>query len=475
MGAAQTDTFLVFCWLFVTYLLFVFIFDVLLFQRCLNPSVLEPKSTTVAVQKHDQFQPFTRPIAIMKLAAPIQVRSSLKTSSPAQLPIPVTSIKQEPVDLDLTSAAPLSTMAATKSHQEMNPTLLEQLRSSILDRHVVTTVAARTVSVLTPGQLSQMTHVPRTSIVQLQSTRAPATSNLPNLSLLTNTVRGLSPRPPGTVFMTPSGVMTHVNHANPKTILVPASLLGNAQVVGSSMPRLVAPVPQMHFVSPTPATPSLRTPQLSMAPPRLIAAPKTPPAVLETRMTSPVSSPVTTGTMSAEPHGVSGSTKSGQILMLPGPVSKRLNLQQPLALKINNVQITVPPSSFLYTAEGLKLFLPPKTFPLQQGETAKLSVTVTNDKSSNSPAEVRVSVSTTNVTESSSLGVLKPLSADPPATSTSTLDKSVCDSTPDKSGRKTRNWKTGINPGMCYVKKLYGGFDCMFCIFHYLNMKDLLR
>jgi hypothetical protein len=133
-------------------------------------------------------------------------------------------------------------------------------------------------------------------------------------------------------------------------------------------------------------------------------------------------------------------------------VAKRLNLKQPLALKINNMQITVPPSCLLVTADGLKVFLPPKTFPVQLGETAKLCVTVTNDKSSSPKTKISVNIGDGNGSQKET-----------PATPNS------------KSSRSPRHSKSGINPANCHVKKLYGGFDCMLCIFQYLNMHDLAR
>lgn len=386
--------------------------------RCYDPAQLQPRTKTLTVMR-------VEPSAFV----------SPCTSAPV--------IKQEPVDPD----------QSTSTSKEVNPTLLQHLRSSILDRQVVTTIAGPGVPILSPIQSSQ-TSVIRNSV---PSTIAnPSPQNLPTLSMLANSGRRAAVL--STVQMSPSG-------ANTLIMPVPgSSLLANAHAVGSTihMPRLVAPPTHVQYVSQTPTTPSLRTPVLSMMPPRLTAAPKTPPVVLvDANKTSPIATRLTNGTTSQDING-----KTGQILTLPGAVTKRLNLQQPLALKINNVQITVPPSSLLLTSDGLKLFLPPKTFPLQMGETAKLSVTVTNDKSNSSQPEVSVNINTDSP-DSSGVGNLKPLSGD---TVSSTGQSKVNTST----HRSTR-WRAGINPGMCYVKKLYGGFDCMFCIFQYLNMKDLLR
>lgn len=199
-----------------------------------------------------------------------------------------------------------------------------------------------------------------------------------------------------------------INHLNPSSVIQPPAAFPSTNV--SSFPS----------VSP-----------ISQPPPKLTAAP------------TPKSSPSTNGVELTQ------TTKNGQLLTLPSAVSKRLNLKQPLALKINNMQITVPPSCLLLTGDGLKVFLPPKTFPVQLGETAKLCVTVTNDKSSPSSTKISVSIGDGNSPKT--------------------------DTPESKSSRSTRHWKSGINPGNCHIKKLYGGFDCMLCIFEYLNMHDLAR
>ncbi|XP_033733771.1 uncharacterized protein LOC117322915 [Pecten maximus] len=392
--------------------------------RCYDPSQLQPR---------------TKAITVMRVAPATPVPISPRTSAPV--------IKQEPVDPD------------HPTPKDVNPTLLEHLRTSILERQVPSTIAGHNASILSPVRAAIVG--PRQDVSC--SVVSPSNQNLPKLSLLTDPVRRADVQ--GKVYMSLSGVVSHnTPQSHPNTLLVPGtSLLTNAQVAGSTLhlPRLVAPVPHMQYVSPTPTTPSLRTPVLSMMPPRLIAAPKTPPVIIvDSNKTPPIASNLMNETPSPELNG-----KTGQILTLPSAVAKRLNLQQPLALKINNVQITVPPSSFLFTTDGLKLFLPPKTFPLQLGETAKLSVTVTNDKSNASQPEVSVNINT-DQSDSSALGCIKPLTGD-------TVQTTVHSKA--NTGHCSTRWRTGINPGMCYVKKLYGGFDCMFCIFQYLNMKDLLR
>jgi hypothetical protein len=203
-----------------------------------------------------------------------------------------------------------------------------------------------------------------------------------------------------------------------------------------------APAPQMAISSP-----------VSLQPPRLMAAPG-----IKSHTT-----PVTTAM--PELNGVktddSCTNKQGQLLTLPPVVIKRLNLNQPVSLKINNTQVTVPPSSFLHTAQGLKLFLPKNTFPVNTGETAKLSVTVTNDKTL---SLVDSDNNTNNSDVTGQLPTIVPNSS-----------RTVTEVPTDTPRKRTRQCKYGINPSSCFIQHLYGGFDCMLMIFEYLNLCDLFK
>lgn len=83
------------------------------------------------------------------------------------------------------------------------------------------------------------------------------------------------------------------------------------------------------------------------------------------------------------------------------------------------------------------------------GEIVKFSVIVINDKLSSFSIKISVNIGDVSFFKNDILEL--------------------------KSSRFIRYWKFGINSGNCYIKKLYGGFDCMFCIFEYFNMYDLVR
>ncbi|KAK7492316.1 hypothetical protein BaRGS_00016413 [Batillaria attramentaria] len=217
-------------------------------------------------------------------------------------------------------------------------------------------------------------------------------------------------------------------------------------------------------------------------PPRLTAAPgvvempvstnsanQSPPAPASGTVIAPLTafstvSPAAGMTTSAAPT-------HAQLLTLPAAVMSRLNLGQPLALKINNTQVVVPPSCVISSKEGLKVLLPPSTFPLPSDPNVKLSVTVSNNPVSSSPDTTPTTVtSSSNVSHSSKI-----------TTSTaSDKGKTSVSVTPSAEGVCTRRRRrmadrAGIDPSQCMMHRLFGGFDSMLHIFRYLGVLDLLR
>lgn len=253
---------------------------------------------------------------------------------------------------------------------------------------------------------------------------------------------------------------TRMTFGPPRTLLqsslpfgsIPSPMLQNSIPGAAVRPVISFPV-ITDYSKPAPAPQLAISSPVSLQPPRLMAAPG-----IKSHAT-----PVTTAM--PELNGVktddSCTNKQGQLLTLPPVVIKRLNLNQPVSLKINNTQVTVPPSSFLHTAQGLKLFLPKNTFPVNTGETAKLSVTVTNDKTL---SLVDSDNNTNNSDVTGQLPTIVPNSS-----------RTVTEVPTDTPRKRTRQCKYGINPSSCFIQHLYGGFDCMLMIFEYLNLCDLFK
>ena len=225
---------------------------------------------------------------------------------------------------------------------------------------------------------------------------------------------------------------------------------------------ITAQVPRMSVV---PGVPVHTRPM-----PPLQAAPSTPP--VSNIVGTPQTPPLTNSRQSTSNTSTKSDQKNGQILTLPAAVAKRLNLHQHLSIKINNMSITVPPSSLLATKDGLKLFLPPNTFPVSLGETAKLSVTVTNDKNTSAQPQISINM-LSDTAKKPSKPAESPKQKESPSNHVN--NKLGNSETAVTNPKRQRRFKSGINPSACFIQRLYGGFDCMFCIFHYLSQRDLLR
>lgn len=136
---------------------------------------------------------------------------------------------------------------------------------------------------------------------------------------------------------------------------------------------------------------------------------------------------------------------NGQLLTLPQAVAKRLTLNKALALKINNKQITVPPSGFFQSSEGLKVFLPPNTFPNE-------SINPSEDENNTAEKDSGEKSESHSNTKTASSG------------SKSEENRAKGDIKQSKHYIKC-----------CLLQKLYGGFEAMEQIFRYLSVTDLLR
>ncbi|XP_053376690.1 uncharacterized protein LOC123526360 [Mercenaria mercenaria] len=162
---------------------------------------------------------------------------------------------------------------------------------------------------------------------------------------------------------------------------------------------------------------------------------------------------------------------NGQLLTLPPPVVKKLTLNRPLALKINNRQITVPPSGFFQSTEGLKVFLPPNTFPTADENT--VDVSVSNEKS-NEEENATVPKSATEEKSAESQESAK-TDLDTNKDQTSKIDEKSEVAEEVTSAKTVDIKKNRFYGKCCLIQRLYGGYDCMFHIFKHLELKDLVR
>lgn len=149
----------------------------------------------------------------------------------------------------------------------------------------------------------------------------------------------------------------------PKTDAI--QLLRNLTTAKSSAATALAPVrpgpvpPQL--IRGGAAPPSLQPNKLPLPPlrmrppPRLTAAPG---IVVSSVQPAPTSMAVATNSSSSpKPTLVLSSRRQPQpqMMTLPASLLSHLNLSQPLAVKLNNAQVVVPPSCIISTKDGLKV------------------------------------------------------------------------------------------------------------------------
>lgn len=154
--------------------------------------------------------------------------------------------------------------------------------------------------------------------------------------------------------------------------------------------------------------------------------------------------------------------RSGQLLTLPSAVAKRLNPSLPLALRINNMQLLIPPSRCINTAEGLKVFLPPKTFSVPSGSTTTMNITFSSGSMSADNAK-DLSLSMLSKDKSMSLDMCDQVVD---------LSKTAETSKPVLKVTERRNKMKNY---LCPFKTLYSGYNTMIQIFSYLSAGDLVR
>ncbi|KAL4238375.1 hypothetical protein ACF0H5_003085 [Mactra antiquata] len=361
-------------------------------------------------------------------------------------------IKQEPVDDSYGDHKVEKTVRASSE-------ALDNLKNVLSTRIGSASAGAEKGNTNMNSGKDKDTGMNKLSVVNKQSITPKSVNNvLPNFGNLFNQPRQLHPMPPN--FTQP-----RMNFGN---VVPPPMQLGiNSQfrlvpvgppiAIGSGMqvpfPLIQSPtlVPPTTAPSQQPSTLStnVKPSSTSASEQRKICA-KSSTIVVSSTDDSAASGPLIVNAKAVTPL-------NGQMLTLPPPVVKKLTLNRPLALKINNRQITVPPSGFFHSDDGLKVFLPPNTFPT--AEDCHEGGAVSDGKSSaseSSPGKVK-----------DGNNVKTPDKKDG--------DVTVTNSTPEKCVEKLDIRKNKYYSRCCLIQKIYGVYDCMVNIFKYLSLHDLLR
>lgn len=184
------------------------------------------------------------------------------------------------------------------------------------------------------------------------------------------------------------------------------------------------------------------------------------------------------------PHKNS-SQVSGQLLTLPPGVTTKLNLKQPLQLRMGGNTFVIPPSCFISTADSVKVLLPPGC--LSQGAAQSVAIKA-NDlnvcASAVTSSSQEISV---NSLESRTLPVQlqQPPQLQPSPRLQQTLPQlqqlPLLQPPPQLQPAPQLHQSLGLQrtskqkPVLCYFQRLHVGFDCMMHIFQYLPVADLLR
>ncbi|KAI0234685.1 hypothetical protein LSAT2_014990 [Lamellibrachia satsuma] len=189
------------------------------------------------------------------------------------------------------------------------------------------------------------------------------------------------------------------------------------------------------------------------------------------------------------PHKNS-SQVSGQLLTLPPGVTTKLNLKQPLQLRMAGNTFVIPPSCFISTADSVKVLLPPGC--LSQGAAQSTAGGV-------KALDLNVCAAVTNTSQEISVNSLdtrqptvqlqQPPQLQPSPQLQQTLPQppllqqapqlSLLQPPPQLQPapqlQQASKQKAGVKPVLCYFQRLHVGFDCMMHIFQYLEVADLLR
>ena len=153
------------------------------------------------------------------------------------------------------------------------------------------------------------------------------------------------------------------------------------------------------------------------------------------------------------PPNINPNQISRQLLSLPHSVTHKLDLSKSLSLKVNNLRFVVPPTCFISTPEGIKVFLPSGSLPqtMSKGPAKPLEFSISRPDGSNGSQTMKVC--------EVNKGSPERIFSDP--------DKSV--------HQRFRMSSTDPNPALCHMHTLHAGFEALLAIFGYLPLPVILR
>ena len=173
-------------------------------------------------------------------------------------------------------------------------------------------------------------------------------------------------------------------------------------------------------------------------------------------------------------RSVDPSRVSGQLLSLPSGVTSRLNLGQPLQLKLGGQTFIVPPSCFISGPDGVKVLLPAGSLSSRVRPTDIQVQTVANGlrggttgATGGGGGEEGVGGNPAEPAAHSPDPVVSVEPVKPAATAVPPPEDQV-------EVRKRSDRGGGVDP-TCHFHKLHFGFSCMINIFQHLSVADLLR
>ena len=169
---------------------------------------------------------------------------------------------------------------------------------------------------------------------------------------------------------------------------------------------------------------------------------------------------------------------SGQLLTLPPGVTTKLNLKQPLQLRMGGNTFVIPPSCFISTANSVKVLLPPGCLSQGGGVQSGGANKALNLNVSASSNAQEISINSVDMRQLQPPPQLQPSpqlqQSLPPLQPAPTVLPPQLQAAPQQAQRRTAH-RASAGPVPCCFMRLHVGFDCMMHIFRYLSVADLLR